>query len=85
MSAHKPRALPRLAILASHFTRSMSRPSSPHLSFQSSPTLPNPLSEGKKIKTAAALMIGDEILNGKTLDKNSHFFAKYCFELGIEL
>lgn len=27
----------------------------------------------------------DEILNGKTLDKNSHYFAKYCFEHGIEL
>jgi len=27
----------------------------------------------------------DEILNGKTHDKNSHFFAQYCFERGIEL
>lgn len=27
----------------------------------------------------------DEILNGKTLDKNSNYFAKYCFERGIEL
>jgi hypothetical protein len=27
----------------------------------------------------------DEILNGKTLDRNSHFFAKYCFEHGVEL
>ncbi|KAG8959893.1 hypothetical protein FRC03_007337 [Tulasnella sp. 419] len=45
----------------------------------------NPLGEGKFIKTAAALVIGDEILNGKTMDTNSHFFAKYCFELGIEL
>jgi hypothetical protein len=79
------RALPRLAALTSHFTRSMSRPSSPRPSFHKSPVPPNPLGEGKKIKTAAALMIGDEILNGKTLDKNSNFFAKYCFELGIEL
>ncbi|KAI0031505.1 MoaB/Mog domain-containing protein [Vararia minispora EC-137] len=46
---------------------------------------PNPLGEGKYIKTAAALIIGDEILNGKTMDKNSHFFAKYCFEHGIDL
>lgn len=27
----------------------------------------------------------DEILNGKTLDSNSHFFAKYCFEHGVDL
>ncbi|KAF8513550.1 Molybdopterin binding protein [Hysterangium stoloniferum] len=53
--------------------------------FPNSPVTPNPLGEGKKIKTAAALMIGDEILNGKTRDTNSNFFAKYCFELGIEL
>jgi len=27
----------------------------------------------------------DEILNGKTLDRNSNYFAQYCFELGIDL
>jgi hypothetical protein len=27
----------------------------------------------------------DEILNGKTLDRNSHYFARYCFENGIAL
>ncbi|THH31849.1 hypothetical protein EUX98_g2354 [Antrodiella citrinella] len=45
----------------------------------------NPLGEGRWIKTAAALIIGDEILNGKTLDRNSNYFARYCFEYGIEL
>ncbi|KAG7451675.1 Molybdopterin binding protein [Guyanagaster necrorhizus] len=54
-------------------------------SFELSPIPPNPLGEGKCIRTAAALIIGDEILNGKTLEANSHFFAKYCFEHGIEL
>ncbi|KAF8980380.1 MoaB/Mog domain-containing protein [Cyathus striatus] len=53
--------------------------------FPVSPIPPNPLGEGKYIRTAAALIIGDEILNGKTHDKNSHFFAQYCFEHGIEL
>ncbi|TFK75722.1 Molybdopterin binding protein [Pluteus cervinus] len=43
------------------------------------------LGEGKCIRTAAALIIGDEILNGKTLDRNSNYFAKYCFENGIKL
>ncbi|RIB08741.1 MoaB/Mog domain-containing protein [Gigaspora rosea] len=36
-------------------------------------------------KTAACLVIGDEILNGKTADTNSGFFAKFCFNLGIDL
>ena len=31
------------------------------------------------------LVIGDEVLNGKTKDTNSNYFAKHCFELGIEL
>ncbi|KAA8652464.1 flavin adenine dinucleotide pyrophosphatase [Aspergillus tanneri] len=39
----------------------------------------------KTIHTAACLIIGDEVLGGKTVDTNSSFFAKYCFSLGIEL
>ncbi|KAL5514752.1 hypothetical protein ACEPAG_2068 [Sanghuangporus baumii] len=53
--------------------------------FEVSPIPPNPLGEGKWIKTAACLVIGDEILNGKTHDSNSNTFAKFCFENGIEL
>ncbi|EED78209.1 predicted protein [Postia placenta Mad-698-R] len=53
--------------------------------FPVSPVPANPLGEGKYIKTAAALIIGDEILNGKTLDKNSNYFARFCFENGIDL
>ncbi|KAK1923692.1 MoaB/Mog domain-containing protein [Papiliotrema laurentii] len=48
-------------------------------------TVPNPLGEGNFIKTAGCLIIGDEVLNGKTRDTNSNFFAQYCFDLGIEL
>ncbi|CAG8715762.1 6191_t:CDS:2, partial [Racocetra persica] len=36
-------------------------------------------------KTSACLVIGDEILEGKTVDSNSGFFAKVCFNLGISL
>jgi len=36
-------------------------------------------------RTAACLIIGDEVLNGKTVDKNSPYFAQYCFKLGIAL
>ncbi|KJA28951.1 hypothetical protein HYPSUDRAFT_128826 [Hypholoma sublateritium FD-334 SS-4] len=57
----------------------------PKVTFPVSPIPPNPLGEGRSIRNAAALIIGDEILNGKTLDRNSHCFAQYCFEHGIDL
>ncbi|KAI0772958.1 Molybdopterin binding protein [Trametes elegans] len=57
----------------------------PKWNFPLSPVPENPLGEGRYIKTAAALIIGDEILNGKTLDRNSNYFARFCFEHGIEL
>ncbi|KAL2830783.1 MoaB/Mog domain-containing protein [Aspergillus cavernicola] len=41
--------------------------------------------QSKMIQTAACLIIGDEVLGGKTIDTNSAFFAKYCFSLGIQL
>jgi len=37
------------------------------------------------IQTAACLIIGDEVLGGKTIDTNSAYFAKFCFSLGINL
>ncbi|KAJ9102614.1 hypothetical protein QFC19_004723 [Naganishia cerealis] len=37
----------------------------------------SPLGEGKYIR--------DEVLNGKTRDSNSNFFAKHMFDLGVEL
>ncbi|CCF48447.1 uncharacterized protein UHO2_07035 [Ustilago hordei] len=39
----------------------------------------------KFISTAAFLVIGDEVLNGKTKDCNSNYFAKFCFDVAIEL
>ncbi|KAI8074773.1 MoaB/Mog domain-containing protein [Gongronella butleri] len=35
--------------------------------------------------TAACCIIGDEILNGKTKDTNTHFLARYLFDMGISL
>ncbi|KAF9653703.1 Molybdopterin binding protein [Thelephora ganbajun] len=55
------------------------------LTFPVTPVPKNPLGEGKYIRTAAALIIGDEILNGKVLDKNTQYFATFCFQQGIEL
>ncbi len=39
----------------------------------------------KDIITAAFLMIGDEILSGRTIDKNLNFLAKSLTEFGINL
>lgn len=52
--------------------------------FANSP-IPERVPDQQPIRTAACLIIGDEILNGKTVDTNSAYFAKYCFELGIDL
>ncbi|KAL9709342.1 hypothetical protein Ac2012v2_007698 [Leucoagaricus gongylophorus] len=60
-------------------------PSPPPTTFPRSPIPKNPWGEGKFVRTAAALIIGDEILNGKTHDRNSHVFAQYCFEHGVDL
>nr|GAT48611.1 predicted protein [Mycena chlorophos] len=60
------------------------KPPSPRFSVSPVPTH-NVLGPGQHIRTAAALIIGDEILNGKTHDTNSHFFAKWTFAHGIQL
>ena len=39
----------------------------------------------RMIHTAGCIIIGDEVLGGKTVDTNSTFMAKYCFNLGINL
>lgn len=40
----------------------------------------------RSIRSAGCLIIGDEVLNGKILDTNSHEFAKLCFnKLNIPL
>ncbi|KAH6659126.1 molybdenum cofactor synthesis domain-containing protein [Truncatella angustata] len=39
----------------------------------------------RTIHTAACLIIGDEVLGGKTVDTNSAYMAKWCFQLGINL
>ncbi|AOA62756.1 hypothetical protein KP2612_002992 [Komagataella phaffii] len=37
------------------------------------------------IKSAGCIIIGDEVLNSKITDTNSRFFAKYCYDLGVDL
>ncbi|WVN86834.1 uncharacterized protein L203_102008 [Cryptococcus depauperatus CBS 7841] len=48
-------------------------------------TVAHPLGKDRFIQTAGCIIIGDEVLNGKTKDSNSHFVAKYCFDLGFDL
>jgi len=42
-------------------------------------------SDGQPIVTAAVLVIGDEILSGRTKDKNIGFIAEYLTAIGIDL
>jgi molybdenum cofactor synthesis domain-containing protein len=35
--------------------------------------------------TAAALIIGDEVLSGRTQDQNTHYIAHYLAQLGVDL
>jgi len=39
----------------------------------------------RTIQTAACLIIGDEVLGGKTVDTNSAYMAKFSFNLGMNL
>ena len=39
----------------------------------------------KTIHTAGCLIIGDEVLGGKTVDTNSAYMAKFCFKMGMTL
>jgi molybdenum cofactor synthesis domain-containing protein len=37
-----------------------------------------------QLVTAAVLVIGDEILSGRTQDQNSHYIAKYLAQIGVD-
>jgi molybdenum cofactor synthesis domain-containing protein len=43
------------------------------------------MNEQSKTITAAVLVIGDEILSGRTKDRNLGYIAEYCNNIGIEL
>jgi molybdenum cofactor synthesis domain-containing protein len=40
---------------------------------------------GAEVITAAVLVIGDEILSGRTQDQNSHYIAGYLAQIGVDL
>ncbi|KAK2771730.1 hypothetical protein FQN53_004911 [Emmonsiellopsis sp. PD_33] len=67
-----------------HFSAAASRPLRTAAPMTSS--LHTALANSKRtIHTAACLIIGDEVLGGKTVDTNSAFFAKFCFSMGVLL
>lgn len=39
----------------------------------------------KTVHTAGCIIIGDEVLGGKTVDTNSSYMAKFCFKMGMNL
>lgn len=78
----------RLSLIARHLPRTPI----PSLSTIPRPTLPKMSTTtaarqhlSSKLHTAACLIIGDEVLNGKTRDSNSHYMSQWCFKLGIAL
>ncbi|KAJ3414916.1 hypothetical protein HDV05_005865 [Chytridiales sp. JEL 0842] len=60
--------------------RSLPRLLKPRPYTTSPPSTPPP-----RDRSVGCLIIGDEILGGKTLDTNSNYLAKKCFETGLEL
>merc|ERR1712144_75495 len=84
----------RLSQLARHFSRPL-----PNYAHNSAAALSSKTSRimtsssaaaadernSRMIHTAACLIIGDEVLGGKTVDTNSAYMAKFCFQLGMAL
>ncbi|KAK4450011.1 MoaB/Mog domain-containing protein [Podospora aff. communis PSN243] len=82
----------RLSLVARHLTRPRSTLSHSSAAFArrfpiTAMASAHPADErgSRTIHTAACLIIGDEVLGGKTKDTNSNHMAKWCFDLGINL
>ncbi|KAI3318695.1 molybdopterin binding domain-containing protein [Xylariaceae sp. AK1471] len=86
----------RLSQLARHFSKpgpnlahiSSAAGSRSDASGVTSRIMASALADGSKartIHTAACLIIGDEVLGGKTVDTNSAYMARWCFTLGMNL
>ena len=46
---------------------------------------PTPNAGADEVVTAAILVIGDEILSGRTKDKNIGYIAEHCTNIGIQV
>jgi len=78
----------RLSQLARHLSKPLpnyAHRSSAALSSNLRMTSPQQATSMQQIHTAGCIIIGDEVLGGKTVDTNSAYLAKFCFQLGIAL
>ncbi|KAF1992663.1 Molybdopterin binding protein [Amniculicola lignicola CBS 123094] len=79
VARHLARPLPNYAHISAGAANRRQSPVSSSMSLMAT-------THGKQlIHTAACLIIGDEVLGGKTVDTNSAYLAKFCFSLGINL
>ncbi|KAI1197964.1 molybdopterin binding domain-containing protein [Nemania serpens] len=75
----------RLSQLARHFSRPRPRLSCVPSRIMASAATVAGGRDSRTLHTAACLIIGDEVLGGKTVDTNSAFMAKWCFSTGMNL
>lgn len=81
----------RLSQIARHLSRPL--PNYVHHSAAATTSIMTsslPIRGGKEqqksmIHTAGCIIIGDEVLGGKTVDTNSAYMAKFCFSLGMSM
>ncbi|ETN42122.1 uncharacterized protein HMPREF1541_04062 [Cyphellophora europaea CBS 101466] len=79
----------RVSQLSRHLSRTLPNYTHRSAAAVASTTMTSPsLSSGQQknmIHTAGCLIIGDEVLGGKTVDTNSAYLAKFCFSLGMAM
>ncbi|RDW80864.1 putative molybdopterin binding protein [Coleophoma crateriformis] len=79
----------RLSQLTRHLSRPLPNYAHSSAATGASRTMTSSISADERnsrtIHTAACLIIGDEVLGGKTVDTNSAYMAKFCFGLGMNL
>lgn len=67
------------------FVMSLFKQTIQRLSIQKKWTSSKKILQQSEMSTVAACIIGNEVLNGKTVDTNSNYLAKKCFTFGLQL
>src|SRR5215475_2250143 len=76
------RLRPRVAVMIIHSEPAVHPPPCHH---RKQTTMTNPAPANAGIVTAGLLVIGDEILSGRTKDKNIGYIAEYLTTIGVDL